>query len=175
MVVSVSWQTPPQLDVQYLIVYCAAQFYDSYLCCRWKKNSVTLGQTVSLDITLKHLIHIFPLWHVMDFNFSSFVHAHISWRLWWGFKLYKAIQNITLNYISSLTKVGMTHLCFFIFVLNLMVSQTRFRLRNLCETGGTRCSFHVIECYSEWIYCWLVNGCSHNCQAVICNPFTLQF
>lgn len=91
--------------------YCIVQlgFYESCLCCRWKQNRVALGQTASLDITLKRLIHIFPWcqgW--VHFNFLL---------LWRGYTY------LSEKVARSLIKLWVTHPClFFTHVLILMVS-----------------------------------------------------
>lgn len=91
--------------------YCIVQlgFYESCLCCRWKQNRVALGQTTSLDITLKRLIHIFPWcqgW--VHFNFLL---------LWRGYTY------LSEKVARSLIKLWVTHPClFFTHVLILMVS-----------------------------------------------------
>ena len=63
---SVLANTSTQPDVQYLILHCAAQFYDSYLFFRWKKYRATLLPNSFPGYHTQTLNSHFPWLHVME-------------------------------------------------------------------------------------------------------------
>lgn len=70
IVVSGSWQTPPHSSVS-KTSYCTVQlgFMTAIFAVGERSTAKRSAKQFSLDITLKHFTHIFPWWHVADFNF----------------------------------------------------------------------------------------------------------